>query len=108
MTVYPKAEVAEATQRLTLLLVNATEIQVIFRHVSASGMTRWLDLAVVNAQGDIERLGWSAALVLGWNYSTKHNGIRVDGAGMDMGFHLVSSLCVVLGWKYDKIKHHWL
>lgn len=101
------SEIKEASDKLTELLKDAKEVQVIFRHVSASGLTRWLDLAV--AKGDeVIRFGYSASLLLGWSYSGEHNGIKVEGAGMDMGFHLVSSLSRRLFGDDYRLSHRWL
>jgi hypothetical protein len=42
------------------------------------------------------RLTYMVAKALDWPYNVKHEGLRVDGAGMDMGFHAVHSLGYVL------------
>jgi hypothetical protein len=112
-------EKAEAKELLINMLASAVrpEILCILRHVSRSGMQRVIDLAFVakiNDQGetDLCRIGYKAAKVLGWRYSDKHDGVIVDGAGMDMGFHLVYSLSAALyGHENEggyKIKHRWL
>lgn len=38
----------------------------------------------------------------------EHNGIKVEGAGMDMGFHLVYSLSQRLFGDGYKLSHRWL
>lgn len=74
-----------------------TTVRLILRHVSASGMTRWID-PVVFVDGDERYIGYRAAKLLGWKYDRKHDGIKVEGAGMDMGFHLVYTLSSLL-WR---------
>jgi len=54
-------------------------------------MTRFIDLYVFRDNKPL-RLSWSAAKVLGWTYNRKHDAIKTEGCGMDMGFHLVYSL----------------
>lgn len=61
------------------------------RHVSASGMVRWLTPVIVR-DGQPVRLGFRAATALGWGWSDRYEGVKVDGAGMDMGFHLVYTM----------------
>lgn len=72
-----------------------TEVYTILRHVSRSGMLRVIDL-VTFASGRPSHCGWNAAKALGWAYHRGHNGVKMEGCGMDMGFHLVYSLARVL------------
>lgn len=58
----------------------------LLRHVSSSGMSR--SISIVHNDQDIT---WTVARFLGEPLDS-HGGIRVDGCGMDMGFHLVYSL----------------
>lgn len=84
----------------------------ILRHVSASGMSR--DISVKVLDGDTLRditytvavaMGETPRDVRGWR------AIRVGGCGMDMGFHLVSSLSWALYQGRDRahyvIRHDW-
>lgn len=102
---YTAEEIQMATESLLRDLEGVDEIALIVRHVSPSGMTRWIDpLILVHGTG----MGHRVATVLGWTYSDKHRGVKVEGAGMDMGFHLVSTLCRVLYQDDYKIRHRWL
>lgn len=96
MTKAQQEEKREAIERLRELLKPGQEVLCILRHVSRSGMQRVIDLKVVNARGEIEGIGWSAALALSDRYDRKRDGIVIGGAGMDMGFHLVYSLARTL------------
>lgn len=68
-----------------------TQIFCILRHCSRSGMQRTIQL-VTFPKGSPYFLGWHAARVMGWSWDDKRNGIRVNGCGMDMGFHTVYCL----------------
>ena len=69
-----------------------SEVLCILRHMSQSGMSRVISLAVIQ-DGDIRYLGTldeSPEWPFRWN--DKRNGWNVRGYGMDMGFHLVYTL----------------
>ena len=66
-------------------------IYTILRHVSASGMTRFMDLYVM-VDNEPRRITWSAAKIMGWTYDTKREALKVGGCGMDLGFHTVYTL----------------
>jgi hypothetical protein len=72
-------------------------VYTVLRSVSSSGMTRHISLKVARG-GDIFDITYLAAEAMGDKLSDKngHNTIRVNGCGMDMGFHLVYSLASVL------------
>ena len=73
------------------------EIRTVLRHVTASGMSR--DISLVIAQGEeIIDITYYAAHAMGDKVkeSKGHRVIKVNGAGMDMGFHLVYNLSSVL------------
>jgi hypothetical protein len=69
---------------------------------SSSGMTRYISLMVagLDSSGNpaVFDITWHAARVLTENLVEKngHRAIKVSGAGMDMGFHLVYNLSSVL------------
>ena len=63
-------------------------------HVSRSGMQRQFKVLHGNADGTVEDLSWAVARALGWSLGDR--GVKVNGAGMDMGFHLVYTLAHAL------------
>lgn len=71
-------------------------VYTVLRHVARSGMMRRIDLYVMEIDqrtGEARPRyisGWAAA-VLGEKY-WPNDGIRVNGCGMDMGFHLAYQL----------------
>jgi len=91
MTKAQKAGRQDAIEELRKRLHPGQEILCVLRHCSKSGMSRVIDLKVIE-DGEIRGLGWFAARALGDAYDTKRDGIKVTGCGMDMGFHLVYSL----------------
>lgn len=88
-------------------------VYTILRRVSSSGMTRHISLKVAQG-GEIYDITYRAALALGDKLHdvNGHNTIKVNGAGMDMGFHLVYNLSSVLFHGEEragyKIAQRWL
>lgn len=64
-------------------------------HCAKSGMMRIVDVIVIRDNEPL-RYTWAAAKAAGFSYNTKHEGIRVDGCGMDVGFEVVYNLSHVL------------
>jgi hypothetical protein len=90
---FPKAkeaEQAEAIVNLKQLIKPGDTIYTTLRHVSRSGMQRVIDLNVI-IDNEPRWIGYTAAKALGDRYDDRQ-GIVTDGAGMDMGFHLVYNL----------------
>jgi hypothetical protein len=92
-------ERSESIERLRTLFAGNEKplIYTIMRHVSSSGMNRDISLFYASSAG-LTNITYSAALALNWPLSEKsgHRAIRVSGAGMDMGFHLVYTLSSVV------------
>jgi hypothetical protein len=98
---------------LTHYLKEGDKVYTILRHVSTSGMSR--DISLVIAQGDeIIDITYYAAHAMGDKVSESkgHRVIKVNGAGMDMGFHLVYNLSSVLFAGKDRagyaLKQGWI
>jgi hypothetical protein len=96
MTKAQEAAKAEAVERLKALGVKpGTRLHTVVRHVSASGMSRSIDVYLLTCdRGRPDRI-WLSRLVataLGWPFDDKRDAVKVSGAGMDMGFHLVYEL----------------
>jgi hypothetical protein len=103
-----------AIERLLTHYVKAgTKVYTIMRHVSSSGMSRNISLVIANGDEVID-ITYYAAHALGDKLieSKGHRAIRVNGCGMDMGFHLVYSLSSVLFAGEDragyKLSHRWI
>jgi predicted HAD superfamily phosphohydrolase len=95
-----KTEKAEAVERLRELFDGLTKkvAYTVTRKVSSSGMTRRISVFVVDSDGDLRDISYYVGAVLGWSITDVmgHRTVRVDGCGMDMGFHLVYSLSYAL------------
>lgn len=106
-----KKEIEESIAELRKHFPKGSTVYLILRHVSKSGMSR--DIAPIaflkNKPDDARYLWWHVSRVLGWRAITGgHDAVRVEGCGMDMGFHLVETLSRVLYGKGDALKHRWL
>jgi hypothetical protein len=109
MPKYSAEEVKNAGLTVADLIRPGVTVYTLVRHVSASGMSRVIDLFVIQEAKDgsgpyLRRFSWSAAIVGGWSYCRKHEGVKVSGCGMDMAFHLVSSLCDAVGVDYKTVR----
>lgn len=86
-----------AKTQLLELLGDNRNVYTILRTVSASGMSRTISLKTIK-DGELIDITYTAAKVLGDKCIevNGHNAIRVNGCGMDMGFHLVYGLSSLL------------
>lgn len=104
MTKYTKEQVSEACEYLleiTTVAANAArpkylkdrpiQVHAVVRSVSKSGMSRRMDFFVLQNE-ECVRITHLLARLLGWSHDPD-KGMRVDGCGMDMGFHTVYSAC---------------
>ena len=92
------AEQARAVERLlSFYLKVGDRVYTMNRHTSSSGMSRDLSLFVAR-DGEIMNITFYAAHALGWRLVERNGSraIRVNGCGMDMGFHTVYTLSRVL------------
>lgn len=91
---YPKEQVAESLATLRKLCPPGTTIYTILKHVSRSGMQREISCYVME-EGEPRWISWYVARVLGEPMGQR-DGVKVNGCGMDMGFHIVYSLAYAL------------
>lgn len=94
-------ESAESIATLRALLPPGGTVWTILRHVSRSGMLRVIDPIILSPRytdGDPEpiSIGWHVARATRTPFDPDRYGLRVGGAGMDMGFHVVYTLSSVL------------
>lgn len=88
-------------------------VYTILRKVSSSGMTRHISLKVAEGS-NIFDITYLVAKALGDKVSdvNGYNTIKVQGAGMDMGFHIVYNLSSVLYHGQEragyKLSQRWL
>ena len=93
---------ADAVAYLREILAPGSHVYATVRTVSRSGMSRRIDLYAIrpgtpqyrDGHPWLARLSYYAAAALGW--PCNDDGVRVDGCGMDMRFHLVYCLSQAL------------
>ena len=84
-----------AFDQLRALCPPGNTIYTVLRHVAKSGMTRWLDVIVMDSDdGSPRQITRAVAEVAGYTRShDKHGGaLKAEGCGMDMGFAVVYNL----------------
>lgn len=100
---YPHEDRAEALEQLRkhmLRVISSTPrgskalIYACIKHVARSGMSRRMDFYLVGSDRRLVRVSWELSRILGWPLSDR--GLRVDGCGMDMGFHTISCAMAAL------------
>lgn len=97
-------------ESLELLKKELKENDIIYtdvKKVSSSGMYRHIKAYLIkdNKPHDIS---FHVANAIGWSFKDKTFAVGVGGCGMDMGFHLVSTLASLLFDDYTKLNHQWL
>ena len=86
-----ETECAEAIESLKKSLKPGDTVYTILRSVSASGMSRCLDLLTIqNNQPWL--LTWSAAAALDYTYDREKDCLRITGCGEYMGYRVVHNL----------------
>lgn len=86
-----KAEVANAKAELLARLKPGDTVYTRLNHVARSGMMRVIDLHIIRNNEPL-RITWSVCAVTGTTYNMRHDGMQMDGAGMDVGFEAVYRL----------------
>lgn len=104
---YSKSDQRIALDNLKSLKKN-TIVYTVLRHTASSGMFRVIDVLQVGKKELIYNLGWSIAVILELPYDRNKNGVKVEGCGMDMGFHLIYSLSSVLFGDGYALKQQWI
>lgn len=79
----------------------------IIRKRSASGMSREIGF-VVFKNGIDYHPNYAISELLGLRMNKDGSGVVVRGAGMDMGFHVVSHISYKLYGDEKSLKHRWL
>ena len=91
MTTATKTETAQSLEYLRSVLKPGTEVFTQLRHVSKSGMTRWLDVYTV-INGSIRNITWDVCAAADFTFCGRRHALKIGGCGMDMGFSAVYSL----------------
>lgn len=91
MTKMQQSERDDAIAELRATLKPGTTVYTLLRNVSRSGMSRDIDVYVME-DNQPRRITWTVAKAADMTYNRKAEAIRVGGCGMDMGFHVVYNL----------------
>lgn len=117
------ADYAHALAQLRGILPEGSTVYTILRHVSRSGMSRRISFKGITVEQDgltlspvpsIYHLDGYIATVMEMPLPRydKPQGLRVDGYGMDMGYHVVYNLSRVLYPNAEEVgyslNHRWL
>lgn len=115
---HTKQEIQDARESLLRLLKPGDKVFTSLEHVSRSGLQRVIQLHVFrgsNRNPQHRVLGWNATKVLNDRYHERHEGVVVNGCGMDMGFDLVYRLSYALFAKTPQdrkaayaLTHEWI
>lgn len=90
------------------------EVLLILRSSARSGMSRCITPLIVSdglfgaSRADIRYLGFNIARLMGLSWNHVGSSVRVQGGGMDMGFHLVSGVSQRLYGDPCRLTHRWL
>lgn len=92
----------QCKQKLAKMLESVGTVYGIVRHVSASGMSRDIDLYIIADNRPVYLTGY-ASTILDYPMS-KNQGMKVGGCGTAMVFHCVSSIADAIGRDYKTLK----
>lgn len=119
MTKASKADRDYAVERLRSFLAPGDTVTCVLRSVSRSGMSRRIDFYkfAPAADGKVDKFYLSGLIGTALGWSVNNTGLRVDGCGMDMGFHVVHELGYALFGRSERpegergnwpLRHEWL
>ncbi len=99
----------EAREQLLKRLKEGMTLYTNLRHVSQSGMTRYISPVAIIDNEPINLSYWVNDL-FGYRQAEKFGTqcVKVGGCGMDMGFHLIYSLSSILFHDGYALQHRWL
>ncbi|CAB5144638.1 hypothetical protein UFOVP147_24 [uncultured Caudovirales phage] len=99
-----QAKINEARDTLRAMLKPNDVIYTRLNYCARSGMSRVIDLFVMR-DNEPRRITWLACQALGEKYNEQHEGLKMTGCGMDMGFSAVYNLGYAL-WPNGTTEPH--
>lgn len=99
----------DALNRLREAFPKGSTVYTILRHISSSGMSR--DISVLSLTSGDPRQWDGSVIDAGIGHRSRRQygeGVRVSGAGMDMGFYLTYTLGQRLYGDGYALSHRWL
>ena len=97
----------EAIEKLKEEIKEGDVLWTELKHVSKSGMTRWIAVRHIKDNYPFNYT-YLVAKALGSKVSDRYDGIKRVGCGMDMGFDLIYNLSYVLYGNGYAINQRWL
>ena len=97
----------EAIEQLKEAIKEGDTLWTQLHHVTKSGMTRYIGVRLLKDDYPYDYT-YLVSKALGRNTSDKYSGIKIEGCGMDMGFHLIYELSHALYGDGYAIKQKWL
>ncbi len=105
---YTKQETEDCKKQLLELVKPGDTLYTILRHVSRSGMMRYISV-ITFQNGEPLHLDYCVAVVTGSGLAPGYDpGVKRTGCGMDMGFDIVYSLSYRLFGDGYALKQRWL
>lgn len=86
----------QAIGRLRTMFPHDSVATTVVRHVTRSGMSRSISVLTTDSDGEIRDVSYDVARVLGWSLDHDNGGVRVQGCGMDMAFHMIYSMSRII------------
>lgn len=111
MATKQETERTEAIAKLQEILKPGDTLHTILRHVSSSGMSRIISVVHTSPDGDIQNLDYLISQLGVYKRTplrAKHDGLKVGGAGMDMGFAVVYDVAQAVFQDGYALKQRWL
>lgn len=105
MAATTKTERDEAIERLKGWIKPGDTLYTILRHRASSGMSRSISVIGISDERRIYDFDYNISRALGLKIDQTHGGLRMRGAGMDMGFEIVYNLGYCLFGDGYALKH---
>jgi hypothetical protein len=107
-----QAEKTEAIEKLQAILSRGDTLHTILRNVSSSGMSRVISVVYVDPQSseilNLDYLISQLGVYKRTPSSSRHDGLKVGGVGMDMGFAVVYDISQTVFNDGYALKQRWL
>lgn len=101
----------EAIEKLQAILGRGDTLHTILRNVSSSGMSRVISVIYVNNDGSLLNLDYLISQIGVYKRtpaSSRYDGLKVSGTGMDMGFAVVYNVSQTVFNDGYALKQQWL
>lgn len=102
----------EAIERLREFYPQGSTVYTVLRHRSRSGMQRTIGVVSIKVAEDgavmIRHPNVATAEACGFREDRQRDGVKVNGCGMDMGWHVAHTIAEVCYGDFRALKHQWI